>query len=161
MGAHLNTRADLTLRCRAMVRLANAQRVWFVLNDDLLRATVVRALNRMNGYALGVRRSGPQARLDALVWSERGAVSGRPHVHGVASDMATVCRFGQAGFIPTFSRLLSGPVTLGDRRPSGCVGRVILPWDAYLDRGRRGTSSCVCSGRSQAGTHDHEVGSLA
>jgi hypothetical protein len=37
----------------------------------------------MNGYALGVRRSGPQARLDALVWSERGAVSGRPHVHGV------------------------------------------------------------------------------
>lgn len=83
MGGTLNTRADLTLRCRATVELASERRVSMVLNEDLLRATVVRALNRVNGYALGVRRSLPQPRIDALVWSERGGLSGRPHVHAL------------------------------------------------------------------------------
>jgi hypothetical protein len=82
---HLNTRADLTLRCRAMMPASahTRRRISLALNDDLLRATIVRALNRLNGYAVGSRHSQRQARLDALVWTERGAVSGRPHAHAL------------------------------------------------------------------------------
>jgi len=45
----LNTRADLTLRCRAMIpaRPHGAPHL-LSLNDDLLRSTIVRALNRLN-----------------------------------------------------------------------------------------------------------------
>jgi hypothetical protein len=81
----LTTRADLTLRCRASMQgeMSHGRRISLSLNDDLLRATIVRTLNRLNGYAVGIRRTGGRARLDALVWSERGSVSGRPHVHGL------------------------------------------------------------------------------
>jgi hypothetical protein len=82
---HLSTRADLTLRCRATMRASTdtGRRISLALNDDLLRATIVRALNRLNGYVLGSRGSKQRARLDALVWVERGALTGRPHAHAL------------------------------------------------------------------------------
>lgn len=80
---HLSTRADLTLRCRTTILGPAGRKVSLLLNDDLLRATIVRALNRLNGYALGSRRKKSRARLDGLVWTELGYISGRPHAHAL------------------------------------------------------------------------------
>lgn len=82
---NLNTRADLTFRCRAMMPASvhTERRVSLVLNDDLLNTTIVRALNRLNSYALGSCRSKVRPRLNALVWMERGEISGRPHAHAL------------------------------------------------------------------------------
>lgn len=81
----LTTRADLTLRCRANVTGGAAEPpLVLILNEDLIAATIVRALNRINGRVLGAsRRAGPHPRLDALVWTERGRLTGRPHAHAL------------------------------------------------------------------------------
>ena len=66
----LTTRADMTLKYRAKVAAPETPqgRVWLVLSDDLLRATVVRFLNRLNGRVLRPpRNAAHRPRLDALV----------------------------------------------------------------------------------------------
>jgi hypothetical protein len=98
--SNLNTRADLTLRCRASLRGPTGRRVALSLNDDLLRATIVRALNRLNGYVLAGRRTAAsRPRLDGLVWTERGYIGGRPHIHALLERPGFVSPFAFAAMI--------------------------------------------------------------
>lgn len=83
---NLTTRMDLTLKRRAKLSPPDPRRanLWLTLNEDRLSATVVRALNRLNGYVLRPpRRLRHRPRLNALAWSERGAVSNRWHIHAL------------------------------------------------------------------------------
>ncbi len=82
----LTTRADLTLKYRAKVAAPDGpgHQMWLAVDDNLIRATIGRAMNRINGHVLRPpRRSRKPPRLDALVWLERGWLTGRPHLHAL------------------------------------------------------------------------------
>jgi hypothetical protein len=89
----LTTRADLTFkRWAALPALEGARAAArLVLDDNTARAMVTRAMNRILSHVVRSSRSlRHRPRLDAVVWLERGGLSGRPHVHALI-ERPTFC----------------------------------------------------------------------
>lgn len=79
----LNTRVDLTLKQADMLCAGDERkgRCAVRLTEDLVYRSVTRMMNRLGDLVLG--RSARPARLDALIWLERGCMGRRWHLHGL------------------------------------------------------------------------------